>query len=175
MLPVMLGVYLGFALNNYGENRKLAQQITTYKQMLSNEITGNLEQVEGVLEYHEKLKTEFQEILNSEEVLKEFQSYKFKGIRPGMVNRSAYETGLQTGIIQELDLELVQRVNQLYTYQSKYTKMNESILNNFIGQDYPETKSAAENMLIGLNMSMNDILQFETELPSFYRKILEKL
>ncbi len=175
MFPVMLGVYLGFALNNYGENRKLAEQKSVYKQMLVNEITGNLTQVEEALLYHKQLKTDFREILDSENILKSFQSYSLKGLRPGMVNSSAYETGLQTGVIQELDLELIQLINRLYTYQEKYNAINESILDNFIAQSYPETEKEIENILIGLNMSMNDILQFETDLPIFYKKILEML
>ena len=42
IIPVMIGVYLGFALNNFGQNQKLQKQGATYKEMIRNEIEGNL-------------------------------------------------------------------------------------------------------------------------------------
>ena len=42
ILPVMFGVYLGFALNNFSEQKKINRQKSIYEQMLKNEIQDNL-------------------------------------------------------------------------------------------------------------------------------------
>ncbi len=117
MLPIMFGVYLGFALNNFGEQQKINRQKDTYEQMLKNEIEDNLKQVKKVSVYHKKITNDFLTIRESKDIKSAFDNYTMTGIRPGIVNSSAYETGIQTGIIQEFDLEIIQYLNKLYNYQ----------------------------------------------------------
>ena len=113
----MIVVYLGFAVNNFGENRKVKQQVRTYQEMLKIELEENLQALEKVRDYHVRLSQDFSNLLASEELEKDFESINFQGLKPGFVASSAYQTGLQTGIIQEFDLNLVQILNRCYTLQ----------------------------------------------------------
>lgn len=175
IIPIMIGVYLGFALNNFGENRKTRQQVDTYKEMLRNEIKENLQGIEQVSAYHIKLSQDFSQLLKSEDIKKDFESYNLQGLQPGVVYNSAYRTGIQTGIIQEFDLNLVQTLNRCYTVQDKYNSFNENMISSSQSRKFPETESEIRSLLIIIGMSMNDIKYFEGELKKQYEKILEAL
>lgn len=174
IIPIMIGVYLGFAMNNYGENRKLKKQADTYKKMLTTEITENLEGIEHVREYHIQLKDEFKALSQSEQIVEDFEKVNFKGFRPGFVSNSAYNTGIQTGIIQEFDLKIIQALNKLYTLQGKYSRFNEDMINSFLSNKFPETASEMKSLAISSTMSMNDVLIYEKELIEFYTQLLNK-
>ena len=175
MVPVMIGVYLAFALNNFGEDQKLKSQQATFRVMLQNEIKENLNTVEKAYPYHQKLATDFVDILNSRNLKESFNAYELRGLKPGFVNRSAFDTGLQTGIIQEFDLNLVQKLNRLYAYQDNYKNYNETMINALISRKFPETESEIKSAIISLNMSLKDVLNFESNLQEFYQLALEEL
>ncbi|MEM9823767.1 MAG: hypothetical protein AAF985_21970 [Bacteroidota bacterium] len=175
MIPVMIGVYLGFALNNFGAQQKLEKQTEVFQQMLHNEIEQNLKEVSKKYTYHQKLQQDFQQLLNSQELEKDFGEYNFTGFLTGKMNASAYNTGIQTGIIQEFDLQLVQHLNRLYTLQEAYTNFNRSVINNYMGKAFPETEKDIRALIISVGRSMNDILSFERDLSAFYTKILQSI
>ncbi len=175
IIPVMFGVYLGFALNNFGEQQKLNRQKNTYEQMLKNEIEDNLKQVKEVSVYHEKITKDFLEIRQSKDIKLAFNNYTMTGLRPGNVSSSAYNTGIQTGIIQEFDLEIIQNLNKLYNYQGKYDSYNEQMLSSFLSGKYPETESEINNLMINLTMGMRDVENFERALQEYYQLMLNKL
>ena len=45
IIPIMIGVYLGFALNNFGEDRQLKRQANTFRNMLRTAIGENVEEL----------------------------------------------------------------------------------------------------------------------------------
>lgn len=175
ILPIMFGVYLGFSLNNFGEQQKLNQQKNTYEQMLKNEIQDNLKQIKKASIYHKKITKDFIDIRESNDIKKAFNDYSMAGLRPGIVSNSAFETGIQTGIIQEFDLETIQHLNKLYNYQQKYDNYNEQMLNSFLSGKFPDTESEIKSLMINLSMNMSDVENFERELQEYYQLILDKL
>ncbi len=175
ILPVMLGVYLGFALNNFGESQKIKREKKVFREMLRNEIKENLASIKDVYAYHLKFSKDSDAIRKSPDVKKAFDEYEMRGLRPGFVNQSAYKTGIQTGIIQEFDLELIQVLNRLYTLQENYTTYNEMMMNSFLSRKFPETESEIKNTIQILMMNMNDLDNFEKNLENFYTKVLEDL
>lgn len=175
ILPVMLGVYLGFALNNYGERRSMRKKVDTYQHMLQNEIKDNLKQVKRVLPYHDTLALRVQDLLNSEDIKKEFENFRFTGLRPGMVHKSAFDTGIQTGVLQEFDLDLIQRLNRLYAFQDSYEKYNLTMMSTFLSKDFPEEKKQIKSLFTALSMNMHDVINFENQLAASYEKVLEQL
>jgi len=173
ILPIMLGVYLGFAMNNFGENRKIRAQKVTFKNMLRNEVETNLKSIENVSTYHVDLSNSFEELLQGDDTREAFKQLQFGGFRPGFVSDSAYSTGIQTGIIQEFDLDLIQNLNMLYTLQRKYNRFTENMVNSFLANKFPETDSEIRSVMTNASMSMNDVLIFERELIANYQRVLE--
>lgn len=175
IIPVMIGVYLGFALNNFGEEQKLKRQTNAYKEMLKIELEENILAIDKVKPYHLDLSTNFREILKSSDIVDEFNSFKFMGLQPGFVNRGAFDTGIQTGIIQDFNLTVIQKLNKLYALQGVYTRYNENMINSFSTQKFPETEDEIKSMLRVMTMNMNDIHTFESDLLESYKDILKDL
>lgn len=175
MIPVMLGVYFAFALNDFSEQRKTNKQFAEYKALIKEEITQNLNNIKPNFEYHTKFKDDLVSLTEAEEPFEWFKEYKMKGLRPGFVSNSAYQTGVQTGIIQEFDLDMIQNINNLYTYQSNYDEYNKSMLAGFINKSLPKNDEEVVNIAANLIMSMTDVIISEENLISFYTELLEKL
>lgn len=175
MIPVMLGVYFAFALNDYSEQRKINSQFLEYKALITEEVKQNLKNIEPCFEYHKKFKEELISLAKSDEPYAAFENYKMKGLRPGFVSKSAYQTGIQTGIIQEFELNMIQDINNLYTFQSNYDEYNKSLLEGFISKDIPKNDDEVVDISRNLIMSMNDVIISEENLIKYYNAILQKL
>ncbi len=175
MIPVMLGVYFAFALNDYSEQRKTNNQFAEYKALIKKEVTQNLERLKPNFEYHKNFKDDLVSITESDEPFQSFKEYKMQGLRPGFVSKSAYQTGVQTGIIQEFDLDMIQNINNLYTFQSKYDEYNKSLLAGFINKNIPQNDDEVVTVAANLIMSMNDVIISEENLITFYTELLKRL
>lgn len=175
MIPVMLGVYFAFALSDFSEQRKTNAEFAEYKMLLKKEVTQNLERIIPNFKYHENLKEDLISLARSEQPYKAFQDYNMQGLRTGFVSSSAYKTGIQTGIIQEFDLDMIQNINNLYTYQDNYEDYNKGLLNGFINKDIPENDKEVMSMSANLLMSMNDVIIFENNLIEYYNLLLDNI
>ena len=113
--------------------------------------------------------------MKSPDIKEAFGKYTFKGLRPGFVNESAFNTGIQTGIIQQFELGLIQELNRLYTFQEKYNTHNESMVNSRLERAFPESEKEIRSTMISMMMNMNDLQSFEKNLIEQYKEILLKL
>ena len=175
MIPVMIGVVLGFMISNYGENQKIKKRHAQYVELLKNEIKQNLSIIENCIPYHVQLREDFKKFEKSDNLIEDFSSYTLKGLRPGNVDRSAFETGIQSGIIQEFSLDKIQKINKLYSIQKSYTTFNISMIEALLMQKYPETESDIRGMTSNIVMNMNDVLPKEYALQEVYTLMLEEL
>lgn len=174
----MIGVYLGFALNNFGEERKTRKQFNVYREMLRTEIKDNIKQIDTVQQYHIDMRDGMQNLMYSENIVKDFSYFTrrtFKGVRPAFVNRSAYETGIQTGMIQEFKLETVQQINKTFTMQKVYTNFTENMIQTISSKKFPETEDEIRGSLRLMIMNLNDIQSIESQLVLYYSELLETL
>lgn len=175
IIPVMIGVVLGFMISNYAENQKIKKKHIQYVEILKNEIKQNLASIEASIPYHEQLKNDFKEMSRSKNIMDDFSNYTMRGLRPGQVDRSAFETGIQTGIIQEFSLDEIQKINKLYAIQKSYDTFNNSMIEALLNQSFPDNQSDMKAIATKIIMNMNDVLPKEYTLQEFYKKILEVL
>lgn len=167
IIPIMIGVYLGFAMNNYGESVKIRKDKAIFSQMLLNELSKNFYTIDRAEKYHMDLKLELDQLLESEDVVKSFKDYTFRGIRTPRLNSGSYQTGIQTGILKEFDLEYVQLVNQLYTNQAYVLKLNENILASLVAKEMPTDEGEIVLSLQNLQVNLNDMLGGEMDLKKY--------
>lgn len=172
IIPVMIGVYLGFAVNNRGERIKVKKDKAVYEKMLYNEIYSNLNEVKKVFPYHQTLKKNFTEIILAESPLKALNDYSFTGLRTPRLNQGAYDTGIQTGILKEFDLQFVQMINQMYSVQKSKVSFNQDILSSMISKDLPNNDLEANNLTVSTIINLNDIIAGEQDLQIYYCEIL---
>ena len=89
--------------------------------------------------------------------------------------RSAFETGIQTGIINELSIDKIQALNTTYTHQDSYNEFGMLMLQGLITMDFDESKESIEKIFRYLSISMTDVVIKEEDLLKQYDKTLSLL
>ena len=86
----------------------------------------------------------------------------FRGLRNWALTNRAYETGLQTGVINELEFKNIQLVNNSYTLQDSYNEFSTLLLTGLLTKDFDtrEWQKFARYLAVG----MTDIVIKEKEL-----------
>jgi len=176
VIPVMIGVFLGFLVSSWAESSKNEEKTELFLESLIAEIETNQTQIEKVYDYHVMLKDSVQYHVAQSYKKDENKSLRkpkfFKGIRMFPLMDSAYETGIQTGLINGLSLEQIQKINQVYTLQEFYNGYHDKMMAGFMSQD---PLKDIDKMVRFLAISMTDVVLRERELKSQYIELLEEL
>ncbi|MEM6516074.1 MAG: hypothetical protein AAF688_07810, partial [Bacteroidota bacterium] len=120
IIPVTIGVFLGFLISNWAEKSKTDNKIFIFKKSLVEEIKLNKQKLDKNIDYHIMLRdsARYYTVSSAQERSPKF----FRGLRTWALTNSAYETGLQTGVINELEFKNIQLVNNSYTLQDSYNE-----------------------------------------------------
>jgi hypothetical protein len=173
IIPVMIGVYLGFAISNWGENQKLKSKTKSFTDNLRNEINLNREKLTTIVDYHKLLRDSSRHYLFGKSKIPLDRAPEFfKGIRTSSLLESAYNTGIQTGILTELDINQVQHLNQLYAMQKEYNEYAKITLEGFLNMDFDENEENIIKILTFMSISMADIVVKEEDLITTYDELL---
>ncbi len=171
IIPVTIGVFLGFLLSNLAEKSKIENDISTFQQSLIEEIKSNKQKIEKNIDYHIMLRdsARYYSTLGTLEKRPEF----FRGLRTWALTSSAFETGLQTGIVNELEFNNIQLVNNSYTLQHSYNDFAKMLLSGFMTKDFDinEWQKVSRYLAVG----MTDVVIKETELINEYNILLKEL
>ena len=172
IIPVMIGVYLGFVISNWSENNKTKSQVALFKTNLTAEIESNKDRIESVIKYHEIVR-------DSSSYYRAVQLTKmprfFNGVRTSALSNSAFETGIQTGLINGLSFKDMQAINYVYTIQKSYNDFSTLLLSGLINSDFEENEAGIKKLYKYLSISMTDVVNMENELIEQYKTLLEQL
>ena len=181
MLPVMLGVFLGLWANNW--NKDLKQQNLEGKvlQKIKQDIESNWKQLGNVIEYHQSLadsaeatfatfdeKTLFKPRFEVERSKTNF----WKGTRTGDLRDAGYQTAIVSGVLADMDFELVSLFSEIDRTQSSYSLMANNYLQTIINQT-SDTK-VIDYLVFVISFS-TDISIAEKNLIKLYDLALEKM
>lgn len=169
IIPVMIGVYLGFIVSNWSSERQLIAKTKILKKNIIIEIKENQNSINSILSYHEMLRDSSQYYLSQKKLV--IPSF-FKGVNPLTLSNSAFETGVQTGLINELTFDEIQALNKVYTYQKSYDNYWNILLSGLITFDLTENEESSKKFLMYLSISMTDIVIKEQQLINEYKIIL---
>lgn len=170
IIPVMIGVFLGFVISNWTENSKIEAKTKLFKKNIIAEINLNKNNLERVINYHTILR-DSSRFYSKKENLKTTTEF-FKGIRTPSLTNSAFESGLQTGLINELSFNQIQLVNSTYTLQRNYNEFNTLILEGLISIDFDETEENQKKIFRFLSITMTDVVIKESQLLKIYDSLL---
>ena len=159
IIPVMVGVYLGFVVSNWSEDNQKNKQAKVLLKNLHAEIEENEKIVHGVIAYHGMLRDSSNHYAEMGDEIK-IPTF-FQGTRLLKLNNSAYQTGIQTGIINELSLDKIQALNQLYVFQDTYNEYGNIIMSNFLSKDFSDKKEDIREIARFLSITMTDISTME--------------
>lgn len=175
IIPVMIGVFLGFMVSNWAESRKKTSQKKVLTTNIISEITENKKKIENVIEYHAMLRDSSRYYSNN------FQSGQsinfFSGVSTASLTSSAFETGIQTGLINEFSLDELREINELYTRQHSYENLTNilftGVINVMINWDNDDVGN--QKLLEFLSMSMTDFVIQENLLLEKSEIVLAKI
>ncbi len=176
IIPVMIGVFLGFLVSSWAESSRNEEKTELFVQNLIAEIESNKSRIDNVYDYHVMLKDSVQHYVarsyKDDQVKTPSKPKFFKGIRMFPLMDSAYDTGIQTGLINGLSLEQIQKINQVYTLQKFYNGYHDNMMTGFMNQD---PLKDLDRMVRFLAVSMTDVVLREQELRAQYEELLKEL
>ncbi len=173
IIPVMIGVYLGFVISNWQDNQKRSTQSQILIDNISLEIESNTRIIEAVIEYHKMLRDSSRYYANAE-IINKMPTF-FQGTRTQQLLSSAYNTGIQTGIINELPLHKIQLLNKVYNYQDFCNEYAKMLMNGLINKDFSDSPDGIKKIASYLSLTMTDIVIQEEHLLEIYKETVNVL
>ncbi len=169
IIPVMIGVYLGFVVSNWADSRKRNNQLDVFIENLYSEIESNESKLNNVIGYHKMVRDSSRYYSNPE--INTTNPTFFQGTRTLKLTNSAYNTGIQTGIINDLKIDQIQAINQLYTLQDDYNDFGNMLLTGLISIDLNDTPESIRKVARFLGISMTDVVIKEQSLLEGYDSV----
>ena len=141
---VAFGVFLGVYYSNVNADNKTQKEKNKSISLIISELENNEGLIKEYIKYHENIKIEMDSIvpslseneLYSDFTRSEFKHFEIKGWKGFLfarLQRTAYESAKTSGVIKEFDIELIQKLSDVYNFQDMYTDFGTSILDKAIG------------------------------------------
>lgn len=169
----MIGVYMGFIASNWSDNNQKRNQSRSLINNLLSEIETNENKLKSVFDYHKMVRDSSRFYSSSENEIR--SPAFFEGTRTMKLTNSAYNTGIQTGIINELAIDKIQAINQLYTFQNDYNEFGNLMTASLINKDFSDNAEDVRKIARFLSVTMTDIVIKENDLIERYNLIKNKL
>ena len=173
IIIVAFGVFLGTYFSDASAQKKLQADKERAMQIISKELAYNRKMIQEHVTYHEAIKVQIDSIfetLSEEDRLesivktKKFQQNQVKGWRGllyARVQKTGFEGAKLSGVVKEFDIELIQKLSNIYSLQDIYSDFGASILNKGISMN----SSAKVIDFIGVTQLMtSDLLGLEKRL-----------
>ncbi len=172
IIPVMIGVYLGFLVSDWSANKQQNAKKKILVQNIIAEVRNNQANINSVVTYHEMLRDSsgYYSALNTSKI-----PTFFKGVNTSNLANSAFETGIQTGLLNELPIDKIQLLNRVYTAQKSYDNFCNLLLSGLISLDFSENEASIKKLLQYLSISMSDVSYKERKLLKDYEEVLTNL
>ena len=174
IIPIMIGVYLGFLVSDWGTARDRHEQSQVLIESIKAEIKANRALLTKVVDYHTVLRDSSTHYFNNPDPGLSKPGY-FQGVQILPLSDSAFRTGIQTGIINELPLSQIQALNKLYTAQEMFNNYGSIILSGVVSLDMSDKAETYRRMNGFLMMTMNDVVSLERNLIASYGKMFDDL
>ena len=176
IIPVMIGVYLGFALSNWSENKKLDKKQEVFLSSFKKEIKSNKETILKIKDYHKLVRDSSSYYINQLDSISFNNAPKFfQGLRTQTLSETVYNSGITSGILTHINLETTQKIGHLHNLQESYNNFNSIALQGFINLEFEDSKKSMKRALQYLLITMSDLSNLEEILIKEYNKVENKL
>ena len=175
ILLIMIGILLALHLQNRNEEKKTAEIVNTTINLLKNEINTNKERIESVQEYHIMVRDTLNvlKMPDKEDEISKTLSF-WRGMRTPRLQNAAFQTSIQSGINREMNPELVQELNNLYTFQDSYNQFIGKSADIFFNADFTDVRNL-KKIMASVGITMNDLYYYEVGLIKEFDNCLQKL
>ena len=171
IISVTIGVFLGFVISNWSQNSRESNKQNLLIKNIEAEINSNKNKVESRIDYHIAVRDSSRNFLMKNDS-NQTKLHFFKGVNTVTFDNSAYQTGIQTGLFNTMDFDIIQSINEIYTKQRSYEDFANLILAGLIKMDTDNNSYSERKLANFLSISMTDLVIKEKELSRIYNKTL---
>lgn len=158
-LPVMLGVYLGLLANNWNESKKDEKLSNQVLKSIASELNFNKKELKSSIDYYTLLRDSTSFLISEK---KEFQSFSFwKGLNPPLLRNSAYQTGINTGVLSNINIQLLEQLSNTYNIQADLKEQTQMYVNSVTNKIGTSDFNNKKYMEILFNFSFDQIVTEE--------------
>ncbi|ALO17259.1 hypothetical protein L21SP5_03659 [Salinivirga cyanobacteriivorans] len=172
IISVTIGVFLGFLISNWADTNKKNKQTKLLRNNVIAEIKNNKKRIENVIVYHKMLRDSARHYWTED--LNKPPNF-FDGIKSPTLTNGAFETGIQTGLVNGFSFDEIQNVNNTYTVQTSYNELKSLMLSSFMNLSFDESSKGLKTFYRILAFSMTDVVYLDEALLEDYNKLLEQL
>ena len=180
---VAFGVFLGVYYSNINADNKTQKEKEKSFNLIIKELELNKELLKQHITYHEKIKIEMDSIvpsLSEKKMYSSFTESEFKhmeikgwtGFNFARLQKTAFESTKTSGLMKEFNIELVQKLSDIYYFQDTYVDFGQSILNKAIGIN---SSMKTIDFIGTIRLMTSDLLGLENELTEKLDKTIIEL
>jgi len=133
---IFLSVFFAFWLTEYRETQKDAETLEISIQYIASEIRYNHKRIESIFEYHTDLLTEIDNLRKLSDSnwmqLEGSDLTNWKGLQTPLLRSTAYQTYLNSNIIDNVEFDLAKSLTRVYYTQSIIERLDNSLLESII-------------------------------------------
>jgi hypothetical protein len=133
---IFLSVFFAFWLTGYRESQKDAAALEISLQHIASEMIYNHKRIEFIFEYHTNLLTEIDSLKKQNdsnwEQLDGSDLTNWKGLQTPLLRSSAYQTYLNSNIMDNVEFELAKSLTRVYYAQSITERLDNSFIESII-------------------------------------------
>ncbi len=175
VLLIVVGIVIALQLQNWNEANKTTEATQLTIDRIKKEILSNQKKIKQVYDYHKMVSDTLQKIKTpkTEEEVESALSF-WRGLRIPRMQESSFQTAIQTGVSKNIDIDLLESLNTLYTFQSSYNDFSKTASQGLYNKDFSEVENF-KKIAIFINMTMVDLYYFESDLNRLFQKCLRKI
>jgi hypothetical protein len=175
ILLVVIGILVALWINNWNETNKIEANTKQTLERIKNEILANQKKIDLVNSYHLMVKDTLENIHlpKTDEETKSALSF-WKGLNIPRLQESSFQTAIQTGISKDMDVDLLESLNELYTFQETYNEFGKTASSALYDKDFSSVNNFKQ-IAVFLHMVMSDLYYFEIGLNSRFKASLTKI
>ncbi len=120
IFTVSIGIILGLIVNDWRENRNKELRAEKTMESIKKELRFNIEGVQSRVGYYHELLSSMHRLVSDPSIRKVSQVEVWKGTRPPLLKNSAYQMALNSGVLNDLDVEVTSALSEVYSFQSAF-------------------------------------------------------
>lgn len=166
---IALGVFLGLAGEEWREDRENRRLAAEMLQRFRTELVTNRETVVSVKDYHVERLAELKAFLAAPVDARDASVVNFAGIRPPILERTAWDLALATESLAFIDAELAFALSRTYYFQDLADRLGRGVMDAMYARPPTETDS---NFFAVLELYYSDLADLEPGLVAAYDQLI---
>ncbi|WP_108807833.1 hypothetical protein [Aquimarina spinulae] len=174
LIPVAIGVYVGILGSNWNENLKTIESKDRTIESIKKEIEKNKSLILEVKDYHVWVNEKIKKMPRIESPKDTISLDFWRGLRIPRLQKSAYQTAIQTGIIGEIKIDLLEKMNEVYLQIDLYNQFRNTAMQGLYANDFSDIKNF-NKIASFLGVTMVDLYYLENEIIEKFKTCLSEI